>query len=63
LGENRNTIEKNIEALLEARREVSLEVGTEKAKDMVVSHHQNIRRNHNLMVHNRSLKIWQSSNT
>jgi hypothetical protein len=39
-GKNINIIKKNKEALLQAGRDVSLEVDTEKAKYMVVSHHQ-----------------------
>jgi hypothetical protein len=37
LGESRNTIKKNKEALLEVSREVGLEVNTEKRKYMVMS--------------------------
>jgi hypothetical protein len=40
LGRKKNTIKRNTEALLEASREVGLEVNTEKTKSMVVSHHQ-----------------------
>jgi len=36
-----STIKKNTEALLEASREVGLEVNTEKTKYMFMSHHQN----------------------
>jgi len=36
--------------VLEARREVGLEVNTEKTKCMVVSHHQNACQNKNLLI-------------
>jgi hypothetical protein len=49
LGENINTI-KNREALLEARREIGLEVKKEKAKYIVISHHYNVRQNHSLLT-------------
>jgi len=45
LDKNINTIQKNTELLLEASREVSLEVNTEKIKYMVMSCHQNAGKN------------------
>jgi len=43
---------KNRKALLEATREVDLEVNTEKTKYMVVSHNQTAKQNHNLLTAN-----------
>jgi hypothetical protein len=48
-----NTRKKNTEVLLEAIREVSLEVNAEKTKYMVMSHHQNIGQIHNLLIPNK----------
>jgi hypothetical protein len=45
LGGNTNTMKENTEALLEANREVGLEVNTEKTEYMVVSCHQNAGQN------------------
>jgi hypothetical protein len=42
-----NTITKNKETLLDANKEVGLEVYTEKTKYMFTSHHQNAGQNHN----------------
>jgi hypothetical protein len=47
LSESIYTIKKSTEALLEASREVDLEVNTEKTKYTIVSHHQSVgRRSH-----------------
>jgi len=40
-SENINTTKTNMDALLQARRQVGLYVNTEKTKYMIVSHHQN----------------------
>jgi hypothetical protein len=41
LGDNIDTTKKNTEALIDANKEVGLEVNTEKTKYMLPSHHQN----------------------
>jgi hypothetical protein len=44
---------KNTEALLEANREVGLEVNKGKIKHMISSHHQSAGQNHNLLTANK----------
>jgi hypothetical protein len=41
LGGNVNTINKNTEAVIDASKEVGLEVNTEKSKYMLIFRHQN----------------------
>jgi hypothetical protein len=41
LGDNIDAIQKNMETLIDASKEVGLEVNTEKTKYMLLSHHQN----------------------
>jgi hypothetical protein len=41
LGDNIDAIKKNMETLIDASKEVGLEVNTEKTKHMLLSHHQN----------------------
>jgi hypothetical protein len=48
--------EKSMEVLLDARREVGLEVNKEKTKYMVVSCHQKAEKNYNLLVANKFCK-------
>ncbi|KAJ4427365.1 hypothetical protein ANN_24986 [Periplaneta americana] len=47
LGENAQTIRENTEILLDASKEIDLEVNIEKTKYMITSHNQNIVRNGN----------------
>jgi sorting nexin-29 len=56
VGENKETIKKNKEALLDAIKEVSLELNQEKTKYMLMSHSQNIRQKHNIKTANRSFE-------
>jgi hypothetical protein len=46
-----NTMKKNTEAMLEASRDVGLEINTEKTKYMVMSYHQNIGQSHSLIAY------------
>jgi hypothetical protein len=57
LGNSINTIKENIKILLEARRDIGLEINAEKTKYMIMSPHLNSGQNQN------HLKMWQNSNT
>jgi hypothetical protein len=52
LGNSINNIEKNTESLLEASRDVGLEIKSEKTKYMIMSHHLNSGQNQNIRIAN-----------
>ncbi|KAJ4443320.1 hypothetical protein ANN_04988 [Periplaneta americana] len=56
LGENPQTIRENTGILLEASKEIGLEVNPEKTKYVIMSYDQNIVRNVNIKIANLSLK-------
>jgi hypothetical protein len=54
LGDNIHTTKKNTENLIDASKEVSLNVNAEKSKYMLLSHHQNAQQNHDIKIANSS---------
>jgi hypothetical protein len=52
LGDNVDAIKKNMETLIDASKEVGLEVNTEKTKYMLLSRHQNPRQSYDIKIAN-----------
>jgi hypothetical protein len=53
-GNNVDTVKKNTETLIDASKEVGLEINVEKTKYMLLSRHQNVGRNRDIKIANRS---------
>jgi hypothetical protein len=56
LGDNIDTTEKIAETLIDANKEVDLEINVEKTKYMLLSHHQNAGQNRDIEIANRSFE-------
>jgi hypothetical protein len=56
LRDNIDTLKENTETLINASKEVGLEVNTEKTKYMLLSRHQNAGQNHGIKIGNRYFK-------
>jgi hypothetical protein len=56
LGDSLDTIKKNTESLINASREIGLEINVEKTKYMLLSRHQNVGQNRDIIIANRSFE-------
>jgi hypothetical protein len=56
LRDNVDTIKKNTETLIDAGKEVGLEINVEKTKYMLLSRHQNVSQNRDIKITNRSFE-------
>jgi hypothetical protein len=56
LCDNIDTTKKNMETLIDASKEVGLEINVEKTKHMLISRHQNVGQNRDIKIANRSFE-------
>jgi hypothetical protein len=56
LGDNIDTIKKSTETLIDASKEVGLEINIEKSKCMLLSHRQDVGQNRDIRIANRSFE-------
>jgi hypothetical protein len=55
-GDNIETIKRNTKILIDASKEVGLEINVEKTKYMLLSRHQNVGRNRDIKTANRAFE-------
>jgi hypothetical protein len=56
LGNDIDTMKKNTESITDTSKEVGPEINTDKTKYILLSHHQNKGKNHNIKIANRSFE-------
>jgi hypothetical protein len=56
LGDNIDTIKKNTKSLIDASKEIGLDINVEKTKYMLLSRHQSVGQNWDIKIANRSFE-------